>query len=167
MIRTLRHDTQSRNGRRRLVMRTPPRFDLKARLPPQAKNALVIDRLPRVPQRLIDFSDAPAGMAFCNRLHLRQKRRVLLRSGPVLDAGAVDDGKDAGPSLEKALLLQKGDQLAASGQRGYFFCRKVCRASTSRSRSASRRLRRAFSCSSVLRRRASSVLLPLNLLRQR
>src|SRR5215216_4224250 len=92
---------------------------------------------------------------------------IAIRASLIVEGRTLQLQQDTGPALREPMGDQELDPFPAGRHRHDFFASNTLSASTSRSRSASRRFRRAFSFSSSRNRWASETVMPPNFLRQR
>ena len=135
-------------------------LDLKVGAFPQAMHPVQACGLP------CPFESDPclaraASCAFLSKLgQCRHKRSIRIGFGNITDTGSAYPKQPTGMTLGNATRLKEGNCRGTLRRVGYFFCRNSLRTSTSMSRSASRRLRRAFSFSNSLSRLASERVMP-------
>src|SRR6266511_709223 len=143
--------------------------DFQPLLPPEAVDALAVDPPALAPQQRPDAPVAVARMPANQRQHPRQQPLFLLLGLGHLPLGRARLPQHAaGAALGHAEgLLEVTRRLSPLGGGQNFFCTTSWSICLSRANSATRRLRRAFSTSSSLRRLASSAFMPPYWLRQR
>src|SRR5437016_5038797 len=128
---------------------------------------LLIDLLALASEGIPGFAVAPPASARREAMQPLAQIGVLVGTGLIMQAGTGQVYEHASPPLLDASIHQKAHVLAFLIAGGYFFESNSRKASTSRSRSASRRLRRLFSRSNSLRRCASERLMPPYIFRHR
>lgn len=121
---------------------------------PQSTNALLVDTLLSIEQHT-NPAIAIARMLLGQMLDLAHHRRIVGRVCDVAERRAMDLHQGTGALHRQSAVDQELHRLALLGHRQPFFWSSSLSRSFSSMRSASNRLRRAFSFSSSLRRWAS------------
>ncbi len=141
--------------------------DLQFRSLPEPMHVLLIHPSAATPEQRPHPPVAIPGVPLGQIVNLLDQPYMAIRASLIVEGCTLQLQQDTGPALREPMGHQTLDPFPAGRHRHDCFASNTLSASTSRSRSASKRLSRAFSFSSSRHRWALGTVMPPNFWRQR